>query len=150
VGELSAQQSSMSNTAWHFTHGHSGKIENLDSVYDVQAKGWGLSFHQLAGSENYVHFAVPSNSLYGWRVDFLHLQFTCGENAKVTEVHLWDGRYKFRDGLLDYQEGEVDVLIDLGQEWEIQRALGVTLKLETSDTGDAHFMFHAVGANFRI
>jgi len=139
----------MSQGAWHFVHGHAGQVENKDTTYGLQAMGWGLSFHQVAGTSNYVHFAIPSNALYGWRADHLHLQFTCGEFAQVTEVTLWDGKQKFKEVPLEFKEGEVDVLINLEGEWEIQRGLGLSLKLEADEAGDAHFMFHAAGANFR-
>jgi len=135
--------------AWNFIHGHSGRIENLEQVKELTTKGWGLSFYQTAGTENWVHFALPSNSQFGWRIDFLELQFTAGENAKVTQVHLWDGAIQFWEGALDTQTGAVDVVLDLGGEWEVHRALGVSLKIETDPAGDGHFMFYSVGANFR-
>jgi len=138
----------MNQAAWHFIHGHSGQVENKDTIFGLQAMGWGLSFHQVAGTSNYVHFAVPSNSLYGWRVNFIHLQFTCAENAKVTQVHLWDGKNQFHEAALEFQEGEVDVVINLGGEWEIQRGLGISLKAEADEAGDGHYLFHSVGANF--
>ena len=140
----------MNQAAWHFTHGHSGQVENKDSIYGLQAMGWGLSFHQKADTFNHVHFAVPSNSLYGWRVNYIHLQFTCSENARVTQVHLWDGKYQFHEASLEFQEGEVDVVIDLGGQWEIQRALGVSVRVEAGPEGDGHLLFHAVGANFLL
>ena len=39
--------------------------------------------------------------------------------------------------------------MELGQEFEIARALGVSVKIEATEAGDGLFVFHAVGANFR-
>lgn len=135
--------------AWHFTHGHSGVVEKPDYVLSLERKGWGLCFLQRAGTDNWVHFAIPSFSLYNWRIDTLHVKVTAGEHARVSEVNLWDGNVKFWQKNLDYSNGEIDAMIELDREWEIFRALGVSLKVEADAAGDAHFMFHAVGANFR-
>ncbi|HLX60005.1 MAG TPA: DUF6623 family protein [Planctomycetota bacterium] len=135
--------------AWHFVHGHSGVVERPDYVLGLERKGWGLCFRQRAGTFNWVHFAIPTFALYNWRIDHVHVKFTAGEYARVSEVNLWDGNIKFWEQNLNYAGGEIDAMIELDREWEIFRALGVSLKVEADSAGDAHFMFHAVGANFR-
>ncbi len=135
--------------AWHFVHGHGGNVEESHNIASLERKGWGLSFVQRGGSTNWLHYAVPSNSQYNWRVDHVHLKFTAYEHAKVTEIHLWDGNIQFWQKSVDYSGGEVDVMIELGQEFELFRGLGVSIKTEADPGGDAQFVFHAVGANFR-
>ena len=135
--------------AWHFIHGHSGAVEDMQTVGSLERKGWGLSFWQRANTENWLHYAVPSNSLYGWRVDHLHLKFTAGEYAKVSEIHLWDGNIRIWEQSVNFTGGELDMMMELGAEFEITCALGVSIKVEASEGGDGLFVFHAVGANFR-
>ncbi|MEI6236145.1 MAG: hypothetical protein WCT04_24075 [Planctomycetota bacterium] len=135
--------------AWHFIHGHSGAVEDTENVSGLQRKGWGLSFFQRAGTSNWVHFAIPSNALYGWRADHLHVKFTAGDTAKVSAIHLWDGNVRIWERSVESGNGEFDMMMELGQEFEIARALGVSIKIEATESGDGLFMFHAVGANFR-
>ncbi len=135
--------------AWHFIHGYSGAVEDTQTVGSLERKGWGLSFWQRAHTINWVHFAIPSHAQYGWRVDHLHLKFTTGEHARVSEIHLWDGNVRILQQPVEFSGGEIDAMMELGKEFEINRALGVSIKVEANEAGDGHFMFHAVGANFR-
>lgn len=135
--------------AWHFIHGHSGSVEDTSHVGALERKGWGLSFWQHANTSNWVHFAIPSNSLYGWRADHIHVKFTTGEHARVSEIHLWDGNVRIWEQAVNFNGGELDMMMELGKEFEITRGLGVSIKVDADPAGDGHFMFHAVGANFR-
>lgn len=141
-----------SQSQWLGTQGYSGRIQDpsktLGYIGDLVHWGWGLSFVQLAGTENWVHFAVPTPAQDNWTVDKIMLDFeTDNSNSWISQIDLWDGAMKFKT-ITGKWFKKKNVEISLGQQWKIYRALGVSVQIKTKGSKNQNFHFYAVAGHF--
>ena len=160
VGTLAFASPAWADYQWTFTHGTTGRIQ-APASYSGTTYGWGLDFN-LNSTYAWVHFAVPSttysyNNFYGaakqWKVRYLRLKFVTGSSdIRVTKIHVYDGNILFK--VIDKTfatgwYGSNDLLVDLGQLWNIYRALGVTIEVDRGVESVSHNVkFYAVGARW--
>jgi hypothetical protein len=147
------------NYQWTYTHGTTGRVESPAS-YTGTTYGWGLDFI-LNSTYAWVHYAVPSltysydsvTRYKQWRVRYLRIKFyTSNADIRVTKIHLYDGNIRFKVIERPFATGWYgynDLLVDLGQYWNIYRALGVTMEVDRGVENVTHNVkFYAVGARW--
>ena len=135
----------------YYTHGHSGHVEHEERLAEASGirRGSGLHLIQKQGTQNWVHYAIPT--VTGLDLTYLRLHYTV-EHATISAVHLWDGNKLFLAQEVGYggEAGkEQHVTNSLGgsqQKFEIHRALGVSLRIEASADHDGSVIVHGVGA----
>jgi len=139
---------------WVYTHGHSGSVQSPGNVTGLLPMGWGLQFAVKPGVGTWVHYAVPTTTKSGtkqYAVRHLRLKFTTGSvDAYLRHIHVWDGNVRFVT-LSDVNLSEVqDIKIDLGQNWNVYRGLGVSLEFVAGVESMSHQVeIQAVGAQFK-
>ncbi len=132
-------------------HGHSGHIEFQDRVQsDRQHLGWGLDFQQKSGFYNWVHFSIPVP--WGSKVQFVGFMFETGSaDAFISRVDVYDGGDKI------YQQNGLTLsgdkrwhVIDMGEEFTIDEALGISIQTATGVEMMSHqFIFYTAGAQWQ-
>ena len=94
---------------WSCTHGNAGEIEYRGRIVPTPAApndrthiGWGLDFVPKSGSDNWIHFAVPSIHLTKAR--YVALKFrTYSADVWVDKVHVYNLDSKV------YEDNDVDL-----------------------------------------
>jgi hypothetical protein len=146
---------------WFYVHGTSGIIQTPSAVYNPVAYAWGLTF-TLSGLSTWVHYAPPSKPLtyinatasyQQWRVRYVRIKFTTGSSdIKVTKIHFYDGNILFKTVEKTFAtgwSGYNDLLVDLGQKWNIYRALGVSIEVTRGvESMDHSIQINSVGARW--
>ena len=146
---------------WFYVHGTSGVIQDPTAVSNVVPLGWGLTFY-LAKTSAWVHYAPPSKTLTyvnatasykQWAVRYVRVKFTTGSgDIKVTRVDFWDGTILFKSIIKTWAtawSGYNDILLDLGANWNIYRALGVSILVERGvESMDHSIQINSVGARW--
>ncbi|MBI2486026.1 MAG: hypothetical protein HYW01_03530 [Deltaproteobacteria bacterium] len=142
--------SSPAYATWYYAHGQSGHIQDEGLVANYPFYyGWGLDFDLSAGSSNWVHFSIPTLGGGSKGVQYIRLKFKTGSaDAWVSQIDVYDGNIKFKT-LTGNWSGSKDVQLNLGQKWQINRALGISVRVNAGVEMMSHeFEFYAAGANF--
>ena len=114
-------------------HGHNGHIEFPDVVNSAtQFKGWGLDFDQASGTENWIHYTIPTPIFSETR--YLAIKFFTGSvDMKISAFHVYDGynRIYALDGLNLTGNTYNDnwYIIDMGSYKLINSALGLSIEV---------------------
>lgn len=140
---------------WFWTHGHSGKIENLDvtnwSVTNNLAWGWGLAFTLDDSSRTWAHYAVPTIGNRRKVARYIKINFKTGSNdAWISAVDVWNGGDRLERflGLVEFG-GPKTITLDLGRKVNFSRGMGVSIEVTSGSNPDSHVIdILGVGANF--
>src|SRR4030042_3869094 len=157
LGLLVLTGTSWAQGDWFLVHGTSGVIQSPAEV-TAEVYGWGLTF-TLSGLSTWVHYAPPSKpftklaTYKQWRVRYIRLKFETGSSdIRVTAVHVYDGNIQFMTFDKTWATswyGSNDIVLDLGQSWDIYRALGISICVERGvESMDHSVQFYAVGARW--
>lgn len=135
---------------WSWTHGNGGVVQDQSLISPgVFHLGWGLDFVQSGGRSNWVHFAIPTVGSGENGVQFIGLKFSTGSaDAAVTQIDVYDGDINFQT-ITGRWTGYNDIQLDLGQVWQLQRGLGISIGIGAGVESMSHqFQFMSAGALF--
>jgi len=83
-----------------FTHGTSVQVEYPKRVEYLRRAGFYTKITQNAGTDNWFHFAIPTPTKHD-NNDMEHydvyLRAWVNENARVADVHVWDGNRRVQN-----------------------------------------------------
>lgn len=125
-----------------WVHGADVNIEYPGRVNGHERRaGWGTTMQQDQGSENWVHFAIPSPTVMfdeehaiggdstdtSVIIDEMWLKAKVNENAKVDRIHAWDGDNKFftKNGIsgLENQKFRKDIDVNHELAWGLNMSV---------------------------
>ena len=137
---------------WYWVHGHNGHIEYKDRFTDPNRFefGWGLDFLLNAGTNNWVHFAVPTIVASTKGVRYVRVHFLTGSaDAWVSTIHVYNGSTLVKELTGTWSDGWKMVTVDLDSVRSFSRGLGVSVEIKAGVESMSHrFVFDGVGANF--
>jgi predicted esterase len=139
-----------------FVHGHCGQIENPDDIVSLRRRGNRIAVEGRAGTENWLHFAVPTpvmvddQRLRPGKV-FLRYRASGGGShpPEVNALHLWDGDTRIK--AVPFPTGTVDAGWTLVTEHRIDVlavywGLGISVGLDFPSGGQVEV--ETVGCDF--
>jgi hypothetical protein len=82
-----------------WVHGHAGRIEAPDRLVNIVPIGWGLQVAGLPGTDNWLHYAVPTpvivNNVRAKIVQVGIKATRQSTDARIWAVHAYDGHHRF-------------------------------------------------------
>src|SRR5574341_374557 len=92
----------LKNAEW--IHGTSANVEYPQYLYRTDRKGWGTTYWGKNNTFNWFHFAIPTTVISNGvrnKIAKTFVLFKTDGNAKIKNVHIYDGPYKIKayDGL---------------------------------------------------
>jgi hypothetical protein len=82
-----------------WVHGHAGRIEAPDRLVNIVPIGWGLQVAGLPGTDNWLHYAVPTPVIVnGVRAKIVQLGIKAtrqSTDARIWAVPAYDGHHRF-------------------------------------------------------
>lgn len=107
IRELELVSEQLNHLVW--IHGTNVQVQNSDFISTLVRQGPGTRIEGEGGKSGTVHFAIPTPMFVSegrLSIRSVILDFISGRDARVTAVHVWDGRLRIAsfEGLSLYGE----------------------------------------------
>ena len=133
---------------WFYMHGTGAHFQEMTNIVSYGYYGNGLLFTQKKGTTSYVQIPIPNPANNDWSVSEIWIHYSTGSpNAKITQIDVWDGAYRFRTISGKWQGHAKIIKFKLGAKYQIHQGLNITITTTVTGGSDLDFGIDGVGAN---
>ncbi|MCP4663883.1 MAG: hypothetical protein GY856_51520 [bacterium] len=136
----------------HWVHGVATIVEAPEKTKRISHWGGNTWVDQEAKTYNWFHLAIPTPTSVGGigpLLEWVHVHAHMNENARLAEVHIWDGGKRIHTQNCVFTDEEVDEKFGPKDKWSVARGINCCLKVEFL-TGEimGRATFYGAGGRF--
>lgn len=136
----------------HWVHGVATIVEAPSKVKQIVHWGGNTWVDQEAKTYNWFHLAIPTPTFMGGKnvfLEYVHVHALMNENARLAEVHIWNGANRIHTQTCVFTDEEVNEKFKLEEIVKVSRGINCCLKVEFL-TGDklGRASFYGAGGRF--
>jgi len=137
----------------HWVHGVATIVEHPTRAKSIYHWGGGTVVEQEADTYNWFHLAIPTPTTEGSKavfLEFVHVRGHMNENARLAEIHIWDGNKRIHTQTCVITDEPVDDEFKLEENVMVTTGVNCCLKVEflTGKQPIGKATFYGAGGRF--